>query len=72
MITQGKYTSASSPATAPKMLVPEIVLRVLEEQANTISKVKLNKIGFRALVYGFDFKNFISKGEISIHKLIQN
>ena len=31
------------------MLVPEIVLRLLEEQANTISKVKLNKIGF----YGF-------------------
>ena len=31
------------------MFVPEIVLRLLEEQANTISKVKLNKIGFRVL-----------------------
>ena len=41
---------------APKMLVPEIVLRLLEEQANTISKVKLNKIGFRVLVYGFGLK----------------
>jgi len=29
--------------------VPEIVLRLPEEQANTISKVKLNKIGFRVL-----------------------
>ena len=56
----------------PKMLVPEIVLRILEEQSNTISKVKLNKIGFRVLVYGFGFKNFISKEEINIHKLIQN
>ena len=54
------------------MLVPEIVLRLLEEQANTISKVKLNKIDFRVLVYGFGFKNFISKEEINIHKLIQN
>ena len=54
------------------MLVPEIVLRLLEEQANTISKVKLNKIGFRVLVYGFGFKKFISKEEINIHKLIQN
>jgi len=49
MISQGRYTSASSPATAPKMFVPEIVLRLPEEQANTISKVKLNKTGF----YGF-------------------
>ena len=39
------------------MFVPEIVLRLLEEQANTISKVKLNKIGFRVLVYDFGFKN---------------
>ena len=38
------------------ILVPEIVLRLLEEQENTISKVKLNKIGFRVLVYGFGFK----------------
>ena len=43
-----------------------------KEQANTISKVKLNKIGFRVLVYGFGFKNFISKEEINIQKLIQN
>ena len=48
------------------LLVPEIVHRLLEEQANTISKVKLNKIGFRVL------KNFIGKEEINIHKLIQN
>ena len=41
----------------PKMLVPEIVLRLLEEQANTISKVKLNKIGFRVLV-----EKFINQG----------
>ena len=51
MISQGKYTSALSLATTPKMFVPEIVLRLLEEQANTISKVKLNKIGFRVLKY---------------------
>ena len=31
------------------VFVPEIVLRLPEEQANTISKVKLNKTGF----YGF-------------------
>ena len=68
MISQGIYTSASSPAAVPKMFVPEIVLRLPEEQANTISKVKLNKIGFRVLV----LKNFISKEEINIHKLIQN
>ena len=43
-----------------------------KEQANTISKVKLNKIGFRVLVYGFCFKIFINKEEINIHKLIQN
>ena len=49
MISQGRYTSASSPATVPKMFVPEIVLRLPEEQANTISKVKLNKIGFGVL-----------------------
>ena len=54
------------------LLVPEIVLRLLEEQANTISKVKLSKIGFRVFVYGFGFKNFNSKEEINIHKLIQN
>ena len=51
---------------APKMLVLEIVLKLLEEQAKTISKVKLNQIGFRVLV----LKNFISKEEINIHKLI--
>ena len=33
----------------PLMLVPEIVPRLLDEQANTISKVKLNKIGFMVL-----------------------
>ena len=54
------------------LFVLEIVLRLLEEQANTISKVKLNKIGFRILVNCFGFKKFISKEEINIHKLIQN
>ena len=44
------------------MLVPEIVLRLLEEQANTISKVKLNKICFRVLVYGFGFKKLHHQG----------
>ena len=72
MISQGRYTTVSSLTMAPKILVPEIVLRLLEEQANAISKVKLNKIGFRVLVYGFGFKNFISKDEINIHKLIHN
>ena len=43
-----------------------------KEQANTISKVKSNKIGFRVLFYGFGFKIFISKEKINIHKLIQN
>ena len=56
--------------TRCSMLVPEIVLILLEEQANTISKVKLSKIGFRVFVYGFGFKKFISKEEINIHKLI--
>ena len=51
----------------PKMLVLEIVLRLLEEQANTISKVKLKKIGFRVLVW-----NLNSKDVINIHNLIQN
>ena len=50
------------------MFVPEIVLRLLEEQGNTISKVKLNQIGFRVLV----LKNFIRKEEINIHKIIKN
>ena len=35
------------------LLVPTIVLRLLEEQANTISKVKVNKIGFRVLAWKF-------------------
>ena len=65
MIFQGRYTSASSAAMAPKMLVLEIVLRLLEEQANTISKIKLNKIGFMVLV-----RIFIHKKVIHINKLI--
>ena len=72
MISQGRCNSASSLAIVPKMLVPEIVLRLLEEQAKTISEVKLNKIAFRIFVYGFGFRNFISKEEINIHKLIKN
>ena len=46
MISQGRYTLASSMATAPKMLVLEIVPRLPQEQANTISKIKQNEIGF--------------------------
>ena len=65
MKTQGRYASASSLTTMPNMLVPEIVLRLLEEQANTISKIKLNKIGFRVLV-----RIFIYKKVIHINKLI--
>ena len=71
MIYERRYTSTSSPATTPKMLVPNCS-QSTKEQANTISKVKLNKIGFRVLVYGFGFKNLISKEEINIHKIIQN
>ena len=52
------------------MLVLEIVLKLLEEQANTISKVKLNKIDFRVSVYGFGFEKFVNKEEINIHNLI--
>ena len=55
---------------APRMLVPEIVLGLLEEQANTISNKNKIKLFLRVLVFGF--KNFISKEEINIHKLIQN
>ena len=33
-----------------------IFFETTKEQANTISKVKLNKIGFRVLFYGFGFK----------------
>ena len=46
----GKIYFSFIPGNMPKMLVPEIVLRLLNEQANTISKVKLNKIGFRVFV----------------------
>ena len=65
MKTQGRYASASSLTTTPNMLVPEIVLRLLEEQANTISKTKLTKIGFTVLV-----RIFIHKKVIHINKLI--
>ena len=46
MISQGIYTSASSPTTTPKMLVLKIVARLPQEQANTISKIKQNEIDF--------------------------
>ena len=72
MISQGRYTLASSPTTTPKMLMPEIVLSILEEQANTISNKNKIKLVLRVLVYGFGFKKFISKEEINIHKIIQN
>ena len=50
MISQGSYTSASSSATAPKILVLEIVPRLPQEQANTISKWNRIKLVFRVLV----------------------
>ena len=53
MISQGRYTSASSSTMEPKMLVLEIVLRLLEEQANTISNKNKIKLVLRVLVFGF-------------------
>ena len=53
MISRGIYTLASSPTTAPKMLVPEIVLGLLEEQANTISNKNKIKLVLRVLVENF-------------------
>ena len=50
--------------------MPEIVLRLLEEQANTISNKNKIKFVLRVLVFGF--KNFISKEEINNNELIQN
>ena len=47
MISQGRYTSVLSPEMAPKMFVLEIVPRLLQEQARTISKIKQNEIGFK-------------------------
>ena len=47
---------------APKMLVPEIVLRLLEEQANTISNKNKIKMVLRVLVYGFGFKKIHQQG----------
>ena len=44
--TQGRCTSVLSPAMAPNMLVLEIVPRLPQEQANTISRIKQNEIGF--------------------------
>ena len=55
-----------------KVLVLEIIPRLPQEQANTISKWNIIKFGFMDLVYGFGFKKFINKEEINIHKLIQN
>ena len=43
------YKGLPHPKGEMSVFVPEIVLRLPEEQANTISKVKLNKTGF----YGF-------------------
>ena len=54
------------------VFVPEIVLRLPEEQANTILKVKLNKTGFYGFGLWFWLKNSLIKEEINIHKLIQN
>ena len=68
--TKDFYMLKFQPSATKVMLVPGIVLRLLEEQDNTISKVKLNKIGFRVLVYGF--KKYISKEEIDIHNIIHN
>ena len=46
MISQGRYTLVLSPTMGPKMFVLEIVPRLPQEQANTISKRKQNEIGF--------------------------
>ena len=54
------------------MLVPKLVLRLLEELANTISNKNKIKLVFRVLVHSFGFKNFINKEEINIDKLMQN
>ena len=50
MISQGGYTSVLSPAMMPNMFVLEIVPRLLQEQARTISKITTNRIGF--MVFG--------------------
>ena len=41
---------------APKMLVLEIVPRLLQEQANTISNKNRIKLGFMVVVYSFGLK----------------
>ena len=46
MISRGRYTSVSSPEMAPNMFVLEIVPRLPQEQANTVSKRKENEVGF--------------------------
>ena len=40
MISQGRYTSVTSPPMTPNMFVLEIVPRLQKEQASTISKQK--------------------------------
>ena len=50
MISQGIYNPSSSPAMAPNMLVLEIVPRLPQEQAITISKRHRIKLVLRVLV----------------------
>ena len=52
------------------LLVPEIVLILLEEQANKISNKNKIKLVLRVLVYDFGFKKLHQQGGINIHKLI--
>ena len=53
MISHGRYTSVSSPAMAPKMFELEIVPKLLEKQARTISK---NKSKLERVFYDFGLK----------------
>ena len=60
MISQGRYTSISTPATAPKMFVLEIVTRLPEEQARAISK---NKSKMQLGLIGFGLKIHQQEGK---------
>ena len=46
MKTQGRYTFIFVPDNGAKDVSARIFLRLPQEQANTISKIKQNEIGF--------------------------
>ena len=52
------------------LLVPEIVLGLLEEQANKISNKNKIKLVLRVLVYDFGFKKLHQQGGNKHHKPI--